>query len=78
MHAVPGTSNFLRLSQIVGTRATAAAPALQAIIPVSRSTWWNWVKLGKAPQAIRLSTGVTVWRAADVLAFAEAMAGGAA
>ena len=78
MHALPETGNYLRISRIIGRPATATKPAVKAIIPVSRSTWWSWVKSGKAPRAIRLSPGVTVWRAAEVLAFAESMAGGAA
>jgi prophage regulatory protein len=77
MHASHET-RYLRLSQIVGRPATAASPAILGIIPVSRSTWWNWAKSGKVPQPIRLSSGVTVWRTDDVLAFAESMAGGAA
>ena len=72
------SETYLRLGQIVGKPATATAPAIKGIIPVSRSTWWSWTKSGKAPQPIRLSSAVTVWRTADVLAFAESMAGGAA
>lgn len=35
-------------------------------VPVSRSTWWRWVKEGKAPQPIKLSEKVTVWRSNDI------------
>jgi prophage regulatory protein len=37
-----------------------------SVIPVSKSTWWAWVASGKAPQPLKLSPGVTVWRAEDI------------
>lgn len=64
---------YLRVSEIANNRRTGVT----GIIPVSPATWWNWCKSGKAPQPIRLSAGVTVWRATDVIAFAESLAGGA-
>ena len=69
--AIP-CSAYLRVSEIANNRRTGA----KGILPVSRSTWLQWVKDGKAPQPIRLSAGVTIWRTSDVLAFAEALAGG--
>lgn len=62
---------YLRVSEIANNRRTGA----QGIIPVSPATWWAWVKAKKAPQPIRLSAGVTVWRYAEVVAFAESLAG---
>ena len=67
------TRVYSRVSEIANNRRTGAP----GIIPVSAATWWSWVKANKAPQPIRLSAGVTVWRTADVLAFAESLAGGA-
>lgn len=64
---------YLRVSEIANNRRTHTP----GIIPVSAATWWAWAKAGKAPPPIRLSAGVTVWRAVDVLAFAESLAGGA-
>jgi predicted DNA-binding transcriptional regulator AlpA len=63
---------YLRISEIANNRRTGAP----GIIPVSAATWWAWVKSGKAPAPIKLSAGVTVWRSADVTAFAESLAGG--
>jgi prophage regulatory protein len=57
-------SGFLRLSQIVGNPKTNIPP----IIPVSKSTWWAGVKTGRFPQPLKLSPGVTVWRAEDIRA----------
>jgi hypothetical protein len=63
---------YLRVSDIVRNRRTGEP----GLLPVAASTWWLWVKAGRAPAPIKLSPGCTVWRLADVLAFAEALAGG--
>jgi prophage regulatory protein len=60
-------SGFLRLSHIVGNPKTNIPP----IIPVSKSTWWAGVKTGRFPQPLKLSPGVTVWRAEDIRALIE-------
>lgn len=45
---------YLRLSQIL------------KFIPVSRSTWWSWVKEGKAPAPHKLGPKITAWKAEDI------------
>ena len=47
-------AGFVRLSQILRH------------IPVSRSSWWAGVKIGRYPPPIKLSPGVTAWRAQDI------------
>jgi len=64
------TRVYSRVSEIANNRRTGK-PGMLSISP---ATWWSWVKEGRAPPAIRLSAGVTVWRTADVLAFAESLA----
>lgn len=63
------TSGFVRLPQIVGD--PQAKPPIPPLIPVGRSTWWRWVRDGKAPPPIKLGPRTTAWRAEDVLAFVE-------
>ena len=58
----PPEMGFMRLSAIV---------APYGPIPVSRSTWWNGVKIGRFPQPLKLSPRITVWRSADILALIE-------
>jgi prophage regulatory protein len=65
--ALPETG-FLRVQQIVGNRK-AGIPAL---IPVSKSTWWQGVKDQRFPQPIKLSPRVTVWRVEDIRILIEA------
>jgi prophage regulatory protein len=67
---------LIRLSQIVGPlkkpECVAGGKTIQAevspppLVPISRSTWWRLVKAGKAPQPIKLSSGITAWRVGDL------------
>ena len=59
------TTGFLRLSQIIGNRKST--PPTPAIIPVSKSTWWQGVKSGRYPQPVRtLGARITAWRVEDI------------
>jgi prophage regulatory protein len=40
-------------------------PVVLHHIPVSKSTWWAGIKVGKYPAGIKLSERVTVWRVED-------------
>lgn len=46
---------------------------IPAVIPVSKATWWNWVKAGKAPQPLKLvpNSAATFWRWSEINAFIE-------
>jgi predicted DNA-binding transcriptional regulator AlpA len=71
---IPATG-FLRLSQIVGKPAANNTPAIPAIIPVSKSTWWAGVRSGRYPQPTRrLGARITAWRAEDIRALIVATA----
>lgn len=71
MHALP-EAGFLRLVDIVGKPATESAPAIPAIIPVSKSTWWAGVRSGRYPQPTRaLGDRITAWRVKDIRALIE-------
>jgi predicted DNA-binding transcriptional regulator AlpA len=41
-------------------------PAVLALIPVSKTTWWAWVKSGKAPRPVKLGPRMTAWKAEDI------------
>lgn len=36
------------------------------VIPIGKSTWWNWVQSGKAPQPVKLGPRTTAWRSEDI------------
>ena len=50
------TIGFLRLPQIL------------AIIPISKSAWWEGCRTGRFPKPIKLGPRTTVWRAEDLTA----------
>lgn len=63
---IPETG-FLRLKHIIGRPAARNSPAIPAIVPVSRSTWWAGVRSGRYPQPTRhLGARITVWRVEDI------------
>jgi predicted DNA-binding transcriptional regulator AlpA len=43
-------------------------PQILSVIPVSRSTWWQWVKDGKAPAGTKLGPRITAWRVEEISA----------
>ena len=47
---------FLRLPQVL------------AVIPVCKASWWNGVKSGRYPKAVKLSPRCTAWKAEDIRA----------
>jgi predicted DNA-binding transcriptional regulator AlpA len=67
---IPSTG-YLRVNQIVGN--PKANPPIPAIIPVSKSSWWNGVKSGKFPKPYKLGERTTVWRVEDILALIDNM-----
>jgi len=62
-HSLPETG-YVRLPQIVGD----SKAGIPAIIPVSKSTWWAGVKIGRYPQSVQLSERCTAWRIEDIRA----------
>ena len=55
-HALPETG-FLRLKKIL---------APDGPIPVSKSTWWAGVKIGRFPKPMKIGPRTTVWKAEDI------------
>lgn len=51
------TYGFLRLPQIL------------AIIPISKSAWWEGCRTGRFPKPVKLGPRTTVWRAEDIATF---------
>jgi len=64
-------TGYLRLHQIIGN--PKAAPPIPAIIPVSKSTWWQGCKEGRFPQPIKLGPRTTVWRIDEIRQFIESV-----
>lgn len=62
-------AGFLRLHQIIGNKK--ADPPIPAIIPVSKSTWWQGIKTGRYPKPVKLGERCTAWRLEDIRALIE-------
>ena len=52
---------FLRLSQVI------------ALIPISKSAWWEGCRTGRYPKPVKLGPRTTVWRVEDIKAFFESV-----
>jgi predicted DNA-binding transcriptional regulator AlpA len=63
MTTLPETG-YVRLAQIVGDRK--ANPPIPAVIPVSKSTWWQGVKTGRYPKPVKLGPRITAWHVEDI------------
>jgi prophage regulatory protein len=71
MHQLPQTG-YLRLPHIIGN--AKAEPPTPALIPVSKSTWWDGVKSGRFPKPVKLSARTTAWRVEDIRALIDQLA----
>lgn len=76
MHQLPETG-YLRLRQIIGD--PRAIPPVPAIIPVSKSTWWEGVRTGRYPPSVKaLGARITAWRVEDIRRLIQQAEGGGA
>ncbi len=58
-------TGFLRLNSILAPNGP---------IPVSKSTWWEGVKVGRFPKPIKLGPRTTAWRKEDIQALIDGFA----
>ena len=61
------------LSQIIGN--PKANPPIPAIIPVKKSCWWEGVKSGRFPKAVKLGPRTTAWSVEDIRALIAVVRG---
>lgn len=48
-------------------------PAVLALIPVGRSTWWAGIKSGRYPAPVKLGPRMSAWRAEDVRSLIDSL-----
>lgn len=56
---------LLRLVEIIGRSATEKRPAIPALVPVSRSTWYAGIGT-RFPAPVRLGPNSVAWRKSDI------------
>ena len=64
MSPTQSTSRYLRLKQIIGN--SNASPPLEPIIPISASSWWAGVAVGRFLKPVKLGPNTTAWRWEDI------------
>ena len=57
---------YVRLPQIIGD--PKADPPIPAVVPVSKSTWWAGIKVGRYPSGVKIAPRTTAWRVEDIRA----------
>ncbi len=70
-HAPFPKTGLVRLHQIIGN----PKKGIPGVIPVSRATWYEWVRRGRVPQPIKLGPNTSAWRAEDVWRLIEQLEG---
>lgn len=58
---------YVRIWDIIGRKAARGRPAVCAVIPVSRATWYAGIKAGRFPTPVKTG-GVALWRVEDIRA----------
>lgn len=69
-------TSFLRLKHIIGD--PKAKPPIPALIPVSKSAWYQGIADGIYPAPVKLSTRTSAWLAEDINALIEKLGKGRA
>jgi len=64
-------SGFLRLPQIIGD----SKRGIPALIPVSKSAWWDGCKTGRYPKPVKLGPRTTAWSVDSIRKLIESMQG---
>jgi predicted DNA-binding transcriptional regulator AlpA len=64
---------FVRLKQIIGD--PKADPPIPAVIPVSRSTWYEGIKAGRFPKPVKLGPRTSAWRVEEIRQLVSTMSG---
>ena len=50
-------------------------PEVLAIIPVSKTAWWEGIRQGRFPKGVKLSTRTTAWPVAEIRKLIEELGG---
>jgi len=59
------STGFIRLSQIIGN--SKSTPPIPAIIPVSKSTWFNGIREGRYPKPSKIfGPRIAAYRVEDI------------
>ena len=54
------------MTSILPENTLLRLPQVLAIIPVSKSAWWQGCKDGRFPKPVKLGPRTTAWKASDI------------
>ena len=54
------------MNKIIPSIGFMRLPAVLAVYPVSKTTWWAGVKSGRYPQSVKLGPKKTAWKVEDI------------
>jgi len=63
------------MNEIIPSIGFMRLPAVLAVYPVSKTTWWAGVKSGRYPQPVKLGPKTTAWRVSDIVRLIDKMSG---
>ena len=63
MNASIPSTGFLRLPQVL------------AIVPISKSAWWEGCKTGRFPKPVKLGPRTTAWKVEDITVLVKQLGG---
>ena len=66
-HASYAPGAVVRVAQICGK----PEKGLPGLLPISKVTWWRWVKAGRVPAGRKMGDATTVWPIEVVMALAR-------
>ncbi len=70
----PRHSGITQYTSLLPETGFVRLPAILAVFPVGRSSWWAGVASGKYPASVHLSQRTTAWRVEDIRALIERVA----
>ena len=59
---------LLRVGDICRGSTKPGKPDKPGLLPISRATWYRWIKAGRAPEGRKLGQATTVWPIEVVMA----------
>jgi predicted DNA-binding transcriptional regulator AlpA len=59
------------VKQLLPETGYVRLPSVLQVFPVSRSTWWEGVRLKRFPQPVKLGPRITAWKVEEIKEFLE-------
>lgn len=61
------------MSIVIPNQGFLRLPQVLAIIPISKSSWWDGCRTGRFPKPVKIGPRITVWRAEDIIGLVQTL-----